>query len=171
MTERKPADMDFETWIDRQIRTATERGEFDDLAGSGKPLTGLGAGYDELWWVKQLMQREGLSYLPPALRLRKDVQDTLEAVDRARTEPQVRTLIADLNERIITALKQPVAEGPPVNVAPLDVQDVLGDWRGRRAAQESQGTNDGAAAGEQEAHGAGRPRSGRWRRLIWNRRD
>lgn len=29
-TERKSPGVSFETWIDRQIREATERGEFDD---------------------------------------------------------------------------------------------------------------------------------------------
>ena len=38
MTKRKPSGTSFETWIDRQIREAEERGAFDDLAGAGKPL-------------------------------------------------------------------------------------------------------------------------------------
>jgi hypothetical protein len=33
MTERKPAEMSFVTWIDRQIRESTERDEFADLPG------------------------------------------------------------------------------------------------------------------------------------------
>ncbi|HEX5502961.1 MAG TPA: DUF1992 domain-containing protein, partial [Thermomicrobiales bacterium] len=28
----------FESWIDRQIRQAQERGDFDNLAGTGRPL-------------------------------------------------------------------------------------------------------------------------------------
>jgi hypothetical protein len=41
MTERKPARMDFDSWVDQQIREATERGEFDNLPGKGKPLSNL----------------------------------------------------------------------------------------------------------------------------------
>ncbi len=33
MTERKPPGVSFETWIDKQIREATERGEFAHLSG------------------------------------------------------------------------------------------------------------------------------------------
>ncbi len=36
---RKPQDVqDWESWVDRQIREAQERGEFDDLPGKGRPL-------------------------------------------------------------------------------------------------------------------------------------
>ncbi|MGV9308285.1 DnaJ family domain-containing protein [Nonomuraea sp. NPDC003727] len=43
----------FETLIDRQIREAQERGEFDDLPGAGKPLPNRDELNDELWWVKR----------------------------------------------------------------------------------------------------------------------
>jgi DnaJ homologue, subfamily C, member 28, conserved domain len=49
-----------ESLVDRQIREAAERGEFDDLAGSGKPIGDLGAVYDPDWWVKRYLEREGL---------------------------------------------------------------------------------------------------------------
>ncbi|MDX6418598.1 MAG: hypothetical protein QOG28_3218, partial [Trebonia sp.] len=38
MTERKPPQMKFSTWIDQQIADAERRGVFDDLPGKGKPL-------------------------------------------------------------------------------------------------------------------------------------
>ena len=38
MTERKPPDLSFTSWIDRQINEAAERGAFDNLPGAGKPL-------------------------------------------------------------------------------------------------------------------------------------
>ncbi|MER2092403.1 MAG: DUF1992 domain-containing protein, partial [Saccharopolyspora rectivirgula] len=60
MTERKPPDLTFESWIDRQIREAAERGEFDDLPGAGKPLP-KHAPTDELWWIRSYVEREGLS--------------------------------------------------------------------------------------------------------------
>ena len=37
MTKRKPPETSWETWIDRQIRVATEEGAFDNLPGAGKP--------------------------------------------------------------------------------------------------------------------------------------
>ncbi|NED90626.1 DUF1992 domain-containing protein, partial [Streptomyces sp. SID11233] len=40
MTQRKPPGLDFESWIDRQIREAEERGEFRALAGKPLPEEG-----------------------------------------------------------------------------------------------------------------------------------
>ncbi len=36
--EQRKSPRDWESWIDQQIREAQERGEFDNLAGKGKPL-------------------------------------------------------------------------------------------------------------------------------------
>lgn len=100
MTDRKPPGVSFETWVDRQIREAAERGEFDDLPGAGKPLTGLNKPYDELWWVREKMAREGVSYLPPTLALRKEAEDARAAARGARSEREVRRLVAEINGRI-----------------------------------------------------------------------
>jgi Domain of unknown function (DUF1992) len=132
VTERKPAGMSFETWIDRQIREASERGEFDNLPGAGKPIAGVGAPDDEMWWVKQLMRRENLSYLPPSLALRKEAEDVLASVPAAKSESAVREMIAKLNEKIAAAIRTP-ADGPPLNLMPLDVDKVVESWRDSRA--------------------------------------
>ena len=42
MTERKPREISFTSWIDRQINEAQERGDFDNLPGAGKPLPRAG---------------------------------------------------------------------------------------------------------------------------------
>ncbi|MBV9195450.1 MAG: DUF1992 domain-containing protein [Solirubrobacterales bacterium] len=57
MPERKPPGVRFETWIERQIRRAGERGEFDQLPGAGRPLPDLDRPHDEMWWVKQKLRR------------------------------------------------------------------------------------------------------------------
>ena len=36
---------------------------------------GLGGTDDELWWIRQKLRREELSVLPPALALRKELDD------------------------------------------------------------------------------------------------
>jgi hypothetical protein len=77
MPERKPPGVGWETWIDRQIREATERAEFDNLPGAGAPLADLDKPFDEMWWVKRKLRSEGLTYQPPSLALRKDAQDAL----------------------------------------------------------------------------------------------
>jgi hypothetical protein len=47
-----------ETFAEQLIRAAVEQGKFDNLPGAGKPIKELDEPYDELWWVKKLMQRE-----------------------------------------------------------------------------------------------------------------
>lgn len=131
VTERKPAGMSFETWIDRQIREASERGEFDNLPGAGKPIPGVGGPDDEMWWVKQLMRRENLSYLPSSLALRKEAEAVLASVPAATSESAVREMITKLNEKIAAAIRTPV-DGPPLNLMPLDVDEVVESWREHR---------------------------------------
>ena len=128
MTKRKPREMAFETWVDRQIREATERGEFADLPGAGKPIPDLHKPHDKNWWIKQKMRRENLSYLPPTLALRKEVADALESTKAAQSEAEVRTILADVNEKIRDAIRTPLP-GPPLNLAPLDVEEAVTAWR------------------------------------------
>ncbi|GAA2504026.1 DUF1992 domain-containing protein [Streptomyces gobitricini] len=134
MTERKPPGVDVESWVDKQIREATERGDFSDLPGFGKPLPDDTAPYDELWWVKGKMHREGIApVLPPALALRKEAEDALEAVGRATSEAEVRRIAAGINEKIAEAVRRPPA-GPPLRLVPLDADELVRQWRSRRDA-------------------------------------
>src|SRR6476469_9482504 len=73
-------------WVDQQLRIAHERGDFDDLPGYGKPLTGLGATHDPDWWLKQLIEREQLSVLPESLALRKEDAELDAALDTVHVE-------------------------------------------------------------------------------------
>lgn len=128
MTERKPPDMTWESWVERKIREAFERGDFDDLPGAGQPIPDLHRPYDELWWLRDKLRREQLSDLPPALELRKEVDDTVVRIAAARTEEDVRRLVAAVNERIVYVNAHTVS-GPPPDLAPLDVERVLASWR------------------------------------------
>ena len=128
MTERKPAGTSFETWIERQIREAQDRGEFDNLPGAGKPIPGIDSD-DEMWWVKQKLRRENLSYLPPTLALRKEVEQVLATAPNAPSAAAVRQLVAESNAKITAAIRTP-PEGPPLNLMPLDADRVVESWRG-----------------------------------------
>ncbi|MFJ9723223.1 DUF1992 domain-containing protein [Streptomyces sp. NPDC101209] len=134
MTERKPPGVPFESWVDRQIRDAERRGEFAHLAGAGKPLPpGTDTTYDELWWIRQKMAREGLSVLPPTLALRKEAEDTLAAAYAAPSERIARKLITDVNVRIRDMMFKP-PPGPPLGMKPYDVEEVVREWRARQPA-------------------------------------
>jgi DnaJ-like protein len=131
MTERKPPGVGFGTWVERQIREATERGEFDNLPGAGKPIEDLDKPHDELWWVRQKLRRENLSYLPPTIALRKEAEEALAAASRAGSEAQVRRIVADINRKIVEGNRK-AASGPPLNLMPFDVERVVRAWRERR---------------------------------------
>jgi hypothetical protein len=132
VTQRKPPGVSVETWIERQIREAAARGEFDDLAGAGRPIADLNRAHDEMWWIRRKLRRENVSYLPPALALRKAAEDALGAVSRAGSEADVRRLVAGINDRIREANRMPTT-GPPTDLAAFDVEQVVRAWRDRRA--------------------------------------
>lgn len=134
MTERKPPGVPFESWVDKQIHDAQQRGEFDRLTGAGRPLPAeLETSYDELWWVKRKMAREGLAMLPPALALRKEAEDALAAAYAAPSERIVRGIITEVNAKIRDMMFKP-PPGPPLGKKPYDVEEVVLEWRERRAA-------------------------------------
>jgi hypothetical protein len=131
VTARKPPGVGFEAWVERQIREATERGEFDDLPGAGKPIPDLDEPHDELWWVKRKLRRENFSYLPPTIALRKEAEEALEAAAQAATESEVREIVAAINRRIVDGNRK-AASGPPLNLTPFDADRVVQRWRDRR---------------------------------------
>ena len=135
---RKPKAATWESWVDRQIRDGIERGEFENLPGKGRPLDGIGphgvdSHRDEDWWLKAKLRRERLSYLPPTLAIRKELEEALEAIARASHESVVRRIVSDINERIRDVNRRG-AEGPPSTVMPADEEAIVAKWRARNTA-------------------------------------
>jgi hypothetical protein len=133
MTKRKPPGTSWETWIDAQIRVATEAGAFDNLPGAGKPLPNLGQEHDPLWWVKQLVEREQISMLPPSLELLRKAETELAAIEKLHDEAAVRHRLAALNVEI-AKVNATVVEGPPTRLSTLDIDQVVARWRRARSA-------------------------------------
>src|SRR5262245_57017570 len=131
MTERKPPGTSWETWIDAQIRVAREQGAFDNLPVAGKPLPNLDQAYDPPWWVKQLIQREQVSDLPPSLELLRKVEKELAAIEKLPDEATVRHRVAALNVEI-AKVNATVVEGPPTRLSTLNVDKVVERWRQTR---------------------------------------
>ncbi|MFG3706535.1 DUF1992 domain-containing protein [Micromonospora sp. NPDC047670] len=153
----------WDATVEARIRTAQERGEFDNLPGMGKPIPGRGQPYDESWWIKSFLEREALPtdlLLPTPLLLRRRIEQVPAEVRDLPTEESVRAFVADLNTEIVAWLRTPT--GPRVVVRPVNADDVVRRWRSERQAA--------AAASPTPAPPAPprRPRRGWW--LPWRRR-
>jgi hypothetical protein len=174
MTQRKPPGVSFETWIDKQIRDAAERGEFDNLPGAGKPLPGAGRPDDENWWLREYLRREGVTgetLLPTPLLLRREIEELPATVRVMGSEEQVRATVAGLNRRILACLREPSELRVPLR--PVNADAVVTRWRADRGRAPDRATDratTGEAASEAGDHAqpapAPPPRRRWWHRLT-----
>ncbi|TDU89044.1 uncharacterized protein DUF1992 [Kribbella voronezhensis] len=161
MTERKPPSMKMDDWVEAQIQRAQNAGEFDDLAGAGKPIGKLADPHDPDWWVKDFMRREKIEadvLLPPTVLLRKEKARIREHVRKMRTEAEVREYLDDLNQRILVQVRD--ATGPVIPVGKTDEDAVLRQWREDREA--GQAPQPEPAPPQQEPA----PKRSFWQRLF-----
>ena len=132
---RRGGETRFESWVERQVREATERGEFDNLPGAGQPIPGLTGRDDEDWWVRGFLEREKISPpLPTSLAMRKEIQNLPETLADVTNEQSVREIIADLNQRILDSHRRKV-DGPPIILRPVDVEQAVANWRNKPGAR------------------------------------
>ncbi len=122
---RRPS---YESTADRLIREAQERGEFDNLPGEGKPLSGLDGRHDPDWWVKGLMEREQVSVLPPSLALRKQVADLPQTLATESSEANVRAIVTSLDQLVLQSHRSAL-DGPRAFVKRIDVDAVVAQWK------------------------------------------
>lgn len=123
----------FESLLDRQIRAAQERGEFDDLPGAGKPLASDSAPYRPDWWVNDVVNREnaGAYAIPPVLALRKIADELSAGASEYVSERDVRAAVDDYNAQAKRARLLP-QEGRVVILPKLDADTVVENWRAAR---------------------------------------
>ena len=151
----------LESLVERRIREATERGEFDDLPGAGRPLD-LRDSDDPDWWIKRLARRENIDardLVPPTLALRREADAFPESLADLTREDQVRAVLLDFNERVRADWRRPTA-GPslPLPAQQVDVDALVAAWRTRFAPP--------APANRATAQ----PAAGRRRRWPWSAR-
>jgi Domain of unknown function (DUF1992) len=165
MTERKPREITFTSWIDQQINAAAERGAFDNLPGAGQPLPKRTEDAGQAW-LRDYMRRENVpaeDLLPTPLRLRKQVQRLTETVQDFRSEADVREAAAELNRQITEWRRIPL--GPPVFLPLVDEDDLAARWQDTRPAAPAAVLAAPPAVPSPEAS---LPRR-RWRRLTRRR--
>ena len=138
MTERKPPGMSFETWVDRQIAAARERGAFEGLSGAGKPLRDLDRDQTSYDWALKWARRENgdnpdavAGMLPPALALRRERDRMPDVVPSLPSEAAVRAMAEDYNDRVRAFWRRP-QEGPPVVPGLADADVLVRLWHATR---------------------------------------
>ncbi len=101
--------------VERQIREAMERGEFDHLPGAGKPFTDLDTTYEPGWWARRWLERARAE--DAAREVRRAITHELPFLkadpDRSRAARRVAELnavIAVLNERLPETEALPTVE-------------------------------------------------------------
>jgi hypothetical protein len=137
MTERKPPQQTFPTWIDQQIAEAERRGVFDNLPGTGKPLPPRREADFTQAWLRDKLRREGVpaeEMLPTPLRLRREAERLTSGPLSLRSEAEVREAVAELNTRILD-WRRNRTDGPPIVVPLVKEDQALAAWYQARATQ------------------------------------
>jgi hypothetical protein len=132
MTERKPTGMSFRTWVDGQIAQSMARGDFDGLAGAGKPLSRASLDETGYEWVLAKARKENLDVfgmLPPGLALKKEREDLPRRAESLPSEAAVRALGEDYNARVEAFWRRPQESrwSPVPGLA--DVDALVEGWR------------------------------------------
>jgi hypothetical protein len=170
MTERKPPQTGFSSWIDQQVADAERRGLFEDLPGKGKPLKlrpGAPDGDYGQAWLRDYARREGVpaeEMLPTPLRLRREIERLTETAGEFRSEAEVREAAADLNRRIVEWRRVPL--GPPVHVSLVNADNLVARWREARQARAAREAAARADPAPPRPPASTEPRRRRW----WQRR-
>lgn len=124
--------LNWDRLVERKIAQAQQEGKFNDLPGFGQPIENLDEGWDETRWMREKLRAEDLRVMPPAWALRQwAAQETTRLAgvdDETELRRQIETFNAELRDRM-----RRVLWGPPVDVAPIDVEDYLATRRKRVA--------------------------------------
>ena len=107
--------------VERRIREAMERGEFDDLPGAGEPLPGAGGAHDPNWWLRSFLDRERSDDRRRAAYDR--VEARLGRLWALGSEGAVRRAVESLNDEIADL------DAGAGRFEPFDVETVVSAWK------------------------------------------
>ncbi|HEY2279312.1 MAG TPA: DUF1992 domain-containing protein [Streptosporangiaceae bacterium] len=134
MTERRPPQRSFPSWIDQQIADAERRGVFDNLPGAGKPIPRRQDRDFTQTWLRDKLQREGVpteELLPTPLRLRRESERLTTGPLSLRSEQEVREAVAELNARILDWRRNGAGD-PPIPVPLVRADEAVAAWHQAR---------------------------------------
>lgn len=160
---RAPTDAERAAATEITIQQAMRRGDFENLPGAGKPLSGINPNgrHDPDWWMRRKIEREQLRGIGPAAYTLRTEDAELDAkVDELHRADDVRAVLDDFNLRVIEARRQ-LLGGPPVVTNPRDVDAEVAAWEERRAARRT----------ASEVPAAEPPRRRRWKGRGHHRAD
>lgn len=91
--------------VERSIREAMARGEFDDLPGRGKPIADLDREYDPDWWARRHLERARAEDAADEVRrlIRAEVPRLRTMRDRVAADrrlAEIGALVAEVNRRL-----------------------------------------------------------------------
>jgi hypothetical protein len=129
--EEKDPEKRRAAFIEHTIRQNMREGFFENVEGTGQPLSWIDKPYDELWWVKQLVEREKLSILPESLELRREIEQKLQEIRSMTQERFVREELEALNAKIRRANATTI-QGPPTVLVPINIEAVVAKWKAER---------------------------------------
>lgn len=131
MTERKPQGMSFETWIEHQITQAQERGAFEGLEGTGRPLPQRVKEQTSYEWALEWARRQQADpkdLLPPGMALRREREDLALRVPQLPSEAAVRATVAEFNARVEAHWRRP-QDGPDAVPGLADEDALVRLWQ------------------------------------------
>jgi hypothetical protein len=167
MTERRPPQQSFPSWIDQQIAEAERRGVFDNLPGAGKPIPHRRDADFTQAWLRDKLRREGVpteEMLPTPLRLRRESERLTAGLPSLRSEQEVRDAVAELNARILDWHRNGT-DGPPIPVPLVKEDQAVAAWRETHVAQPPAATGAPVPPEDPKASSVpDKPRRRWWRR-------
>ena len=113
---------------DAKIEQAIRDGQFENLDGFGKPLDIDLSTMDDFWWLKEKAKREQLNLLPPAMILKREVEQETQEILKLDDEQGVRQRVRKLNQTIIAA-NMKILWGPPSQVMPINETQFIQKWK------------------------------------------
>lgn len=126
---RKPPGLSWESYVERQIQEARDRGDFDDRRQGDSSVTSATT-YDENWWIKEKLSREKINGAPATVQLRVRVERERQQLGELPSEDAVRRLVARLNDEILATNAGNL--GPLLPQPSLDPEDWVRAWKTHR---------------------------------------